>query len=775
MAFIRKIEVRHDAITAQKLAELIPFYVLEDPSECWVSRRSQWKDLRWQLDAKFASVNWAFRLPDGSLLTDPQHASLLDELRRLFWSFFCNTDSHPAIALTTATAIFGRLRELTRWMFFRAYQSVADLDANALIDFIDDLKAEAVARENLNAAEAEADAEADAFVDAADEVAAREGGPSEGVEDLEEGLDDEDSDPLWDDELAQGLIDSEIWVQLRDDRSIFGRLYNSLRLWDHIYSRRSLFQGRFVFMELDPFGGRSAYKIAKEKAAAAYALIPPLPDEVAIPAMNAANAWLYWRADDICLLAEKGSEIVSRCSRYRGDLRLSECDAKFLLAFQFSVDPVSSKPWREPLDVVQRKGFYLFPSFDINRLVTQMRGACALVLHSETGLRPEELEKTPAKVREGETLRPPYYFTPTESGLNQLWYMQSLISKAQPVPVLTSWMLGSTPSGSSYTPAPVRAIDVLVRLLEPWRKLSGDPEVASMLFVHSLGPNFPTAPKNIYASSSALIGRAQRAFITQCVDLSKLPDRSKRDENLIEYRQTAGACIYPSQWRKTFAMYTVRVDSSMIPEVAQQFHHMSVAMTESHYIGTNIELLKERDSQRSRATASFMLECVRGSTPTAGRTSKLIYEYKDEILAVVGDARGVAAIAVLAQWCERRGVRVFPSASGHCFVGLWPKDAECHKAAGTGHWSNTAPNYEYRNPSACVGCKCFGIDVSHAPFWNKRYVENKVFVIKANRLGLVGGTLIAKERAKQSASVLNVLRIELPVLDTAGEEETDGS
>jgi len=161
--------------------------------------------------------------------------------------------------------------------------------------------------------------------------------------------------------------------------------------------------------------------------------------------------------------------------------------------------------------------------------------------------------------------------------------------------------------------------------------------------------------------------------------------------------------------------------------------------------------------------------------PDGGRTSKIIDEHKDEILAVIGDARGVAAITVLAQWCERRGVRVFPSASGHCFVGLWPKEAECHKAAGTEHWSNTAPNFEYRNPSACVGCKCFGIDVSHAPFWKRRYVENKAFMVKAKRLGLLGGTLIAKERAKQSASVLYVLRIELPVLDITDEEENDGN
>lgn len=779
MVFARQIPPRHHEDTQQHLAILAPLYLMANPSEAWVSSRSQWKDPRWFLDAKFAAVNWAFKLADGSLLTDPENATLLDELRRLFWSLFCSTVTQPGLSLTSVTAIFGRLRELVRWMSFREYARIADLDAAALAEFMDDLIDEAAARET------QMQPDSAETLSAADENGRQETSPSAEVSSVDEESaelydcetdvefangemgdeEDEETDLLWEDELAQGLIDTEIWAQLRDDRTVFGRLYNSLRLWDHIYSRGRVVKPAVPVMENDPFSGRSAYMLAKERAVVAYALIPPLPDEVAIPIMNAANAWLGNRADDICRLTEASAEIVKRCVHKGTDLVPPIEDAEFLRAFEFSADPGSKTPWRAPLRVVYRRGHFVFPSYDIASLVAKLRGACSIVIHSESGVRPEEMEKIPVSVPiDKSNSRPPYFAQPSPSGLNQLWFLQSLLSKSQSSPLLQNWLIGSTPAGSSYIPGPVRAIDVTVRLLAKWRALLDDPSVTSKLFVHGHGANFPTKGENIFASASAQIRRAQRAFITECVDLSGLPDRSKREESLTEFRQTKGECIYPSQWRKTFAMYTVRVDPSMIPEVALQFHHMSVAMTESRYIGTDIDLLKERETQRTRAAASFMYERVRGTAPAAGRTAKMIDEYREQILAVIGKQRGVRAINVLAKWCEQRGIKVFPSEAGHCFVSLWPTDAECHKAGGTTHWSKRKPNYDHRTPSLCAGCKCFGIDTSHVQFWTRRYVENQTWVNRADKQKQLAGTYIFRERARQAASVLFVLRTELPEL-----------
>lgn len=745
MAFIRKSAPLHNEVTQQKLAALKPFYLLIDPSECWVSSRSQWKDLVWDLDAKFANVNWEFELPNGSLLSAPENAKLLDELRRLFWSFFCDTSFHAGLSLTNATAMFGRLRELTRWVIYRQYRRVADLNSVALEEFIDDLICVATERDGvLKEQEVEGqNAEADIL-----------------------NLSEEDEpDLLWEEEWRLGLISNEIWNELRDDRSIFGRLYNSLRLWEHIYTRGQVINPVIPVMAANPFAGSSAYAISKKHAIATYELIPPLPDEVAIPIMNAASAWLGNRADDICELAEACAEIVKRCRRKRTGWMLMKEDADYLRSFQFSKDPGSSESWRKPITVARLRGYDTFPSFDIASLITLERGACLLVINSETGVRPEELSKIPVEVRAGSSVaRGPYHTVPTPSGLNQLWFLQSLLSKAQPVPVLEDWLVGSTPTGSSHVPAPVRAIDVLIRLLAPWRALSDKHEVASRLLVHGLGANFPTKGENIFASETVQIRRVQRAFITQCVDLSGLPERSKRDECLAEYRQTNGKCIYPSQWRKTFAMYTIRVDSTMIPEVALQFHHMSVAMTESRYIGSNIDLLKEIDTQQARAAASLLYEAVRGIAPAAGRAAKLIKKYLPQILAVMGEARGVRAITVLEKWCEQRGIKVFPTGPGNCFVSLWPSDAECHKAAGTAHWSNRTPNYSHKSPSVCAGCKCFGIDTSHAQFWVNRYIEYQTWVDWAAERGLLAGMRVSRARAKQAAGILFLLRIELPDL-----------
>src|SRR5690349_11536374 len=89
-----------------------------------VSRRSLWTDPVWELDIDVAGrradqkrVRWGIELPDGSRLTDPQHADLLEASRRFVWSMA--VDPPDGRRRSRQSTLFARTRNLLtliRWM-----------------------------------------------------------------------------------------------------------------------------------------------------------------------------------------------------------------------------------------------------------------------------------------------------------------------------------------------------------------------------------------------------------------------------------------------------------------------------------------------------------------------------------------------------------------------------------------------------------------------------------------------------------------------------------
>ena len=77
------------------------------------------------------------------------------------------------------------------------------------------------------------------------------------------------------------------------------------------------------------------------------------------------------------------------------------------------------------------------------------------------------------------------------------------------------------------------------------------------------------------------------------------------------------------------------------------------------------------------------------------------------------------------------------------------------------HWANAEPNYEHRNPEICLGCPLYAVDAEHAEFWLLRYVENANF-LSASATGRAARA--AELRAKQSAAVLQAIKVPLPAL-----------
>ena len=113
-------------------------------SDAWasapVSRRSCFGDDLWQLDIAVAGrcsyenrLNWDVMLADGSRLTDPQHARLLNAARQFLWSM-ANDPPHgrKRVSPSSLYAKGQNLIVILRWMIAEGYASFAALDGLAV-------------------------------------------------------------------------------------------------------------------------------------------------------------------------------------------------------------------------------------------------------------------------------------------------------------------------------------------------------------------------------------------------------------------------------------------------------------------------------------------------------------------------------------------------------------------------------------------------------------------------------------------------------------------
>ena len=114
-----------------------------------VSSHSFWTDRRWLLDGKrpglvqhVLTIDWDVEFADGSRLTDPHRAGLLEAARRFLWSL--KVDPPPGRGWARSSSLgslYRRLRLLLRWMIADGITRFADLDRDAAERFLSTLAA----------------------------------------------------------------------------------------------------------------------------------------------------------------------------------------------------------------------------------------------------------------------------------------------------------------------------------------------------------------------------------------------------------------------------------------------------------------------------------------------------------------------------------------------------------------------------------------------------------------------------------------------------------
>lgn len=705
------------------------YHLLPDPNQSWVSKLSRFDDDVWRLDlytpgqaGNHNCINWSFPVSDASIFTDPKYNQLLQAMKRFVWSLFSDPRNRRRLTAGSATHVSKGIRFLARWMIRNQYAAFSELDRAACKAYLDDL--------------------------AIHEIRLASRADTLGVEQSERSMNDASY------ELTEAAFTPGI------------RILKAL--WQQ---SSALVDAGVAPIPNDPLAGESAKSIARKLATKAIGWIEPLPDEVALPIMTAAHRMIGVPAEDVLRLQSlylEAAESVKHCVPDRQAI----IAGNVITGFTFSTIPGDQRPWREPVvagTVLRYADSRIYNSnLDVHchlrRLIEQICAACVIVTQSETGMRINEICGLAAGLNPANGLPASVEIRASKTGLHDLFYLKGRLSKTEVAPLQVEWLLGARPKGTKELPTPVRALIVLHKLYEHLRNSAANRAIQNELIVSFSTPRgYPRNGKMLGEINRAKLLRYQRDFVLTWCDFSTLPDKNSAGQDLSHYRASRGTCLLSHSWRKTFALYVFRVDPRMIPAIAQQFHHLTLAMTDEGYIGNDPTILEAMNSVRVQQTVRFMYEAVRGERLVTGRLAKLIEDHKAELEQLITEDPSDPKRSLEA-WVIEQDLRIWFAPHGKCFIQLSPAQSRCHELAGTAHWAHHEPNYAFRNPDTCLGCALYAVDGDHAAFWLQRYSENQAAWDRALASGVAGDYRVAGYRADQSAIVLRSIGVPLPLI-----------
>jgi integrase len=733
--------------TAEIIAQLQlvgKLYPSHDASDFWISSTSRWTDRKWILDgltpgASLAvmTISWDVVVSEGKSLLDSDYSSLLDISRHFLWGMLTDRREGRRLKANGMAPIWHGLKKILRWMIAHNYANFGELDRRAFERFTEWM--------------------VDSYVDPSrSEFSGLDGYmfDSEMTPTSDTNLSGTGESPLFDDpdeNMVQPSAESEPdGVGAGIFRSVFA-------VWDYFWQQRlALKKMGIESIQFDPFRDSTVNKLATSLATKAYGRIPALPDTIAIPVMNAAYRLIEVASDDLIKLIPLAFALRNYHHGYNaGDasVRINSTLAKF----PFSIPVGEAEPWRKPL------GLYGASATEqLRQSLDDTVDACTITIQAETGMRISEVCSLLAGMDANTGLPSCVEMRVSKSGMLDLFYIKSTLHKMRLTPTKEEWLLAARPRNSEVMPSAVKAVIVLQKLLQPFREIASE-DVKKYLIVTVVVPNgLPKDITGVSGPSQQRIRNGQKTFMDRYVDWDAIPN----DRQSMPYKSSRGKCASPHQWRKTYAQFVFQVDKRLLPAIARQFKHLSVAMTEGAYVGTSIGLVQGVADHNRNMTVDLLLLNARGVGPKhEGRLAKLMEQYQPQLADIIDGMNDREARDAMAAWCDARDMKLFFHGYGKCVPAIAPTEAECHKRAGTVHWANTSPNYERREPSVCTGCQLFLAGPEHLDYWNDRYVKNMTAWMNANDDGQGYLYRVAKARADQSLMYLTKLGAEIPSLE----------
>lgn len=544
----------------------------------------------------------------------------------------------------------------------------------------------------------------------------------------------------------------------RPREATFSSAHRVLNLVRQIYDQRHRMRQQGVgCISQAPFSGRTPYDVVtNEIGLQKDGKLKPIPDRVAIATLSEAFKWVTERAGDVLALQDFAIRAIA-------DLPYAAANdgiRKFVAEYEFSIDPDTGRPWRPPVTVCTRRMLdgregELSLIQSLRRLILNLVSACTICIQGCTGLRAHELigfdaAKVKNRLKCIERRR-------SSDGLMEMFFVEGISAKRSVAKV--QWLFGSRPVGTNYTPAPIRALETLDRLLAPWRGLG---RRSSLLVTFSEAKGLPRQAGSIGRFTASTLTNLQKEFAADA--LARATEMSASE---IEFEAMA---IRAHRWRTTFAHFVFSTSPRMLVPLRDHFKHLSEAYTDTGYIGADASLLEDMEGERTQATAELMLRMTLGRPVGAGSVQHLVDRYRSELGASIEAMSGATSLEKAVALVKSQDIRLWKGAYATCFIGILPSESNCTARSRSPVSLRVAPDFAMRSPDVCAKCRCCLILPDQRDYWQERLEKNKQVVEENVRLGnVLTTTSIAGRRVKQCQSILKVLdRIEATALGGDG-------
>jgi hypothetical protein len=454
----------------------------------------------------------------------------------------------------------------------------------------------------------------------------------------------------------------------------------------------------------EPFPGIAPPMVRRDRG-----WLPYTPDEIAVPLVSAALRLIEAPADDIIALQTQAQTAYDHAlAEGIGQTKAGFIVTDAITGFTFSTLPGEEGPWRA-VPVTSTK--------QVRYLADRIYDACFVVIAYLVGARVSEILGLQVGCIEQH---------PSGDGSESFAYLVGQIYKTA---------RGADSEAHRWVaPAPVeRAILVMERLTARLRAQSGRSEL--FLVTASTGLVGPAARINL-PTVHTIISRLNNQF----APFIALPDHEGKPWHLNTH-----------QGRKTFARFVGKRDWSGLHALQAHFGHVTRAMTDRGYVGTDFALddLIDRHAQEETRAA---LEEVLTATALGGKGGRMIAA-RSQFRGRTRDGDVQAYVRFL---MEETDLRLGVCDWGYCVYRI--ETAACFG-------DEKGPNPALRTESTCLSCANFAVTAKHRPIWQARRDRN-VSLLNQPSLDQVSRKL-AETRITECDRILTELNSEKDARDGA--------
>jgi len=638
-------------------------------------------------------LDWAFDVPGGTKFTDPEHSYLRNQLGS-FIRVAMEETAGIRMDVGSLPATFMGIRELATFMVKRNIDSVALLTSELSWEYIEELEEQYI-----------------------------------------EGSFDERRPRAWTHSVAYKLIHPltqiyAVGAQLRAEN--------------------------IDSLPEPPFDGKATFAVVEDELGLKRGGgLAPIPDRVAIPVLSRAYEWIEYGSDDVIHIQTEFLRRRAMVAGKKGAHRAAGYAeiGKFLRDYEMAIVPETGQPWHEsllPRRRIDDNGNVVEVSTvqSVRRLVLNTIAAATICIQGCTGLRAHEM----IGLKVSKVCDPLLGLVTLSASADELMEVFSINGTSRKRDATVhSWTAGLRPAGTSHQPIPVKAIEVLIELLAPWRAMKGRGAhvVSNLLLTFTQSKSLPASAGQVGRMTAMRSTALQREF---AADVLVARYGISIEEAWQEVRS-----IRPLRWRKTFANYVFRTKPTLLSALRDHYRHLSERITERGYIGSDVSLIEDLQGERELEAARLFTQIYLGKPVGAGPAHSMVMKHAADVAANLTQMEGESVLDRARAYVDLTGFRMWTSTYASCLINILPSESSCNPDASLlPGWEK--PNFGLRSPTLCASCRCCLILPEHRDFWAKRMVDNQKIVDEEKQMPRTRpGRTVASQRVAQSRAILKHL------------------